>query len=415
MNPTNNYSLKKAVVVSIDKGNSNLDDDIRELKDLCYTIKIDVVHVFTQNRSKPDINFYVGKGKIAEIQEYIISNFIDIVIFNGELSLIARKNLDDFLKVEILDRNEVILEIFRIHAKTSRSKIQVELAKLTYQLPRLTGKGKSLSRTGGGIGTLGPGETILEYNRRTIRKRIYILKKKLENVSKAESLSLKKAAYSAVPRISLVGYTSVGKSTLLKNLTFDNSILVSKDLFSTLSTLSRRVILPSGVYSIFSDTVGFIKDLPTSLLESFKSTLIHINYSDLILMIVDSSSDNYMEKINAVNIILKDVLEKDIPILVVFNKIDRITTQRLELLRLKYPNSYFISAISGDSIKKFLEFIESYLLKIKVFNKIQIPKEFEYKIFNSKFNGKVGFLKEKDSTYLIAKKAVISKILKLQF
>ncbi len=388
-----------------------VDEDILELKELCKTLQINITKVFIQRRNKNDINYYVGKGKIHEIKKFTTEHKVRSVIINEAISNNQRKNIEDLLKLEVLDRNEVILKIFSLHAKSFQSKLQVELAQLKYKLPRLIGKGKVLSRTGGGIGTLGPGETRLEYDRRKIRERISVLKRKLSDIEKSQSLMLKKSRKDPILKISLVGYTSAGKSTLLKSLTSDKTIYTSENLFSTLSTLSRRVVLPSNLNVIFSDTVGFIRNLPVQLVESFKSTLSHINYSDLVLIIVDVSDENFTEKMQSVLIILNDIIKKDVEKLLIFNKIDKLPQEKLKTLSNRYPNAYFMSAINKNNAKKFLTFLENYLISKGLIKSCIIETDNYNQSILNKFSKNVGIKIISDKkVQILAKPFIINKI-----
>ncbi len=409
---TDNLSSTDVIIVSIDNKRRNIQQDINELKELCKTIGYNIKEVFIQNRKDPDAKFYVGKGKLLELKDFVEKEKIKIVVFEASLSNIQRKNINKLLKIKIFDRNEIILEIFKLHAQTLQAKLQVELAKLSYELPRLIGKGKELSRLGGGIGTLGPGETELEFNRRTIRKRISFLKKKLKKISNSQALSLKRNSNHNFLRISIVGYTSAGKSTLLKTLSSDENIIVSKDLFSTLSTVSRKIHLPSGFNAVFSDTVGFINNIPVDLIESFKSTLSHINYSDMILMLVDLSDENYKNKMNSVNLTLSSILNKDIPILLVFNKIDKVATSKLNLIKKEHPQAYLISATSKDNANNLLKFVEKYLLDKGILQKMNISNTMENRIIVNKFRGSIGIIQDLKTIQIVSTTGIIQKISK---
>jgi GTP-binding protein HflX len=400
------------IIVSVDKGLPDFSDSLNELVLLCNTLGIIINKIFVQKRKSADTVFYVGKGKITEIREYSENNKDKNLIFNTDLSGIQRKNLEKQLKINILDRSEVILKIFKAHAGTAQSKLQVEIAELQYEMPKLIGKGKDMSRTGGGIGTLGPGETMLEYNRRTIRKKLHFFKKKLDKIEKSRKLLLDKSDTNGTPRIAIAGYTSAGKSTLLKTLTSDDDILVSDSLFSTLSTLSRKVGLPSGLNTVFSDTVGFIRNLPEQLTESFKSTLEHINYSDLIILLIDASDDNYTEKMFSVEKILNDIVRSDIPRLIIFNKIDKISRERINLLKSLYPNAYLLTSVSFGKVFEFLNFLESYLVETKIIKKIDILVPPEKKYLVDRLRGKIGVLSSNsESLTIVGKSSVISRFL----
>jgi len=329
------------------------------LKILCENINIEIENTVIQNRDKPDKKYFIGSGKINEINDMSKALDIDIIVFYNNISNSQKRNIEKEIKLDIIDRNEVILEIFRKNAKSKDSKLKVELAQLQYELPKLIGQGKEMSNTGAGIGTVGPGETKLETDRRRIYDRINFLKKQIKEVDKNHSIASKKRENGDYPLISIVGYTSAGKSTFLKSISNDNKIYTSEKLFSTLSPSLRKVQLPSGLTSIFSDTVGFIKNLPKNLFDSFKSTLKEIEKSDMIIHIVDISDKEFESKIKAVKRILEEIGANEIPLILIFNKIDKITEEALQEYRIIYPDSYFLSSIKDDSINKFLKNLEN--------------------------------------------------------
>lgn len=331
---------------------------------------------------------------------------IDILVFYNNISNSQKRNIEKELKKDIIDRNEVILEIFRKNAQTKDSKLKVELAQLQYELPKLIGQGKEMSNTGAGIGTVGPGETKLETDRRRIYDRINFLKKQIKELDKNQETSSKKRENSDYPLISIVGYTSAGKSTFLKNISNDKKIYTSEKLFSTLSPSLRKVKLPSGLSTIFSDTVGFIKNLPKNLFDSFKSTLKEIEKSDLILHIIDISDDEYNSKIKAVNKVLEEIGVKNIPSLLVFNKIDKISKEQLEEFNLLFPNSYFISSIDNNSINSFLKDLEKNLDIIEeiLIEKIKIYFSDIWKLYE--YSDRYGVLEENDEFNYSYKKII---------
>lgn len=317
----------------------------------------------------PDKSFFIGTGKVQEVGDFIVENRIDIIVFLNHLSSIQQRNLEEKLNLKIVDRTRLILDIFALHARTLEGKLQVELAQLLYMLPRLTGKGVELSRLGGGIGTRGPGETKLESDRRVIQKKIKIIKDKLEKVRKNRSVQRKERMRSPVPLVSIVGYTSAGKSTLFNILTAEN-VMVTKKLFSTLDPLVRRVDLTEngeGYYCLMSDTVGFIRDMPKELLTSFQATLEEVNESDIILLMSDISDPDHENQNKEVLKVLQTLHIDEDKIIRVVNKIDKIKDNEY-LIKEKNGNSdgsIYISAKTGLGISElkitiFQRFFRSY-------------------------------------------------------
>lgn len=312
----------------------------------------------------PDRTYFMGKGKVEEIEDFIDNNEIDMIVSMNPLSSIQQRNLEEKLDMKIIDRTRLILDIFALHARTLEGKLQVELAQLLYMLPRLIGKGIELSRLGGGIGTRGPGETKLESDRRVIKKKISIIKKKLEKVRGHRSIQRKHRNQSPVPLVTIVGYTSAGKSTLF-NLLTDEVVLVTKKLFSTLDPLVRRVDLREkgkGYFCLMSDTVGFIRDMPEELLTSFYATLEEINESDIILLLSDISDPDNIKQISEVSKVLRNMNVDEDKIITVYNKIDNLNIADKELTE-KYRSDekcVYISAKMEIGIPE---------LKKKIFNK----------------------------------------------
>ncbi len=317
----------------------------------------------------PDRSYFMGKGKVEEIENFIDDNDIDMIVSMNPLSSIQQRNLEKKLSIKIIDRTRLILDIFALHARTLEGKLQVELAQLLYMLPRLIGKGIELSRLGGGIGTRGPGETKLESDRRVIKKKISIIKKKLGKVRGNRAIQRKHRHQSPVPLVSIVGYTSTGKSTLF-NLMTNEAVFVTKKLFSTLDPLVRRVDLKEkgkGYFCLMSDTVGFIRDMPEELLTSFYATLEEINESDIILLLSDISDPDNEKQISEVSKVLRNMNVDEEKIIKVYNKIDNLDVGN-EILTKKYrsdDNSVYISAkmeIGISTLKRiiFNKFFRSY-------------------------------------------------------
>lgn len=345
----------KALLVSVESVyNKNAEESIQELELLCATLDIQVIDKIIQKRNKPDPVTYLGSGKIEKIKDFCQKNGIDLVVIDDEITPIQQRNIEKETNLRILDRTQVILEIFSRHATTKEGKIQIEMAKLSYELPRLRGKGLELSNPGGGIGTRGPGETILELDRRKIKERIKRLKRELDKLRTNREVSRKSRIESGYYIFSIAGYTNAGKSTLLSALADEKGILISEKLFSTLSPTVRKVKLPNSRCVLLSDTVGFISRLPHTLVEAFHSTLEEITFSDVIILLVDISDSSFKNKISASYQVLEEIGAQNKPIFIVFNKIDLVPLDYLELVRYEYPDAVFISA------KKQIGFTELY-------------------------------------------------------
>jgi len=362
-------TIKRVVLVAVSpRLDDKAFDSLNELENLCQTIDFEVVEKIVQRRDKPDPATYLGFGKLEKLKVFCKENNVDALVFNDEISPIQQRNTEEFLELEVLDRTQVILEIFSQHATTHEGKLQVEMAKLTYELPRLRGKGLYLSNPGAGIGTRGPGEKLLELDKRKIKERISSLKKELLKIKKERENIRKTRLESGYRLVSIVGYTNAGKSTLLKKLSDEKSILVSEKLFSTLSPKVRRVKFPNGRAYLFSDTVGFIDKLPHTLIEAFHSTLEEVLYADLILLLVDASDGYFNDKIKASYNVLSEIGVTDKEIMLVFNKIDIVPESRLEIIRYEYPKAIFISAKNGigldvlySRISGYFQFVDSHI------------------------------------------------------
>lgn len=332
---------------------------MEELHELARTANVEVLEVMTQNRDRVDNAYYLGTGKIQEVAARSKDLDVDVVIFNDELSPSQNRNLEALFDCKVIDRTQLILDIFAGRAHSREGKIQVELAQYNYLLPRLAGQGKQMSRLGAGIGTRGPGETKLETDRRHIRKRISELKSQLDDVVRTRNLHRERRKKNQAFEIALVGYTNAGKSTLLNSLTNAGTLQEDK-LFATLDPTTRQLVLPSGTDVLLTDTVGFIQDLPTALVAAFRSTLEGVKEADLILHVVDIHHPDYEIHMEVVDKVLHDLKAQEIPQLVVFNKID-----------LLIPGTYLpdnentiaISALSQDDLKRLLERIEKIALQ----------------------------------------------------
>ena len=298
-----------------------VEENLAELAELATDAGLHVVDTFVQRRSYPEPGTFIGKGKALELAEIVDED--GIVIFDDELSPAQQGNLSDLIDAPVIDRTQLILDIFAQRAQSNEGKIQVELAQLNYLLPRLMGKGKALSRLGGGIGTRGPGETKLETDRRRIRKRISDLKEELEKVKQTRNLQRQGRVSTAVPVVALVGYTNAGKSTLLRTLT-GSDVYVADQLFATLDPTIRRWDLTDGRWVYLSDTVGFIRKLPHTLVAAFQATLEEVLHADLLLHVVDASHPQSLEQKAAVEEVLKEIGATQ-PIIAVYNKIDLVS------------------------------------------------------------------------------------------
>lgn len=324
-----NIEYEKAVLVGVINKTQNeekVKEYLDELEFLTYTAGGQVMKRFVQRVDLPNPKTFIGSGKIQEIASYVDENEIGSVIFDDELSAVQQRNIEKILRCKILDRTGLILDIFAQRAKTSYARTQVELAQYEYLLPRLTGLWTHLERQRGGIGMRGPGETEIETDRRIVRDRIALLKKKLTKIDR--QMGTQRGNRGALVRVALVGYTNVGKSTLM-NVISKSQVFAEDKLFATLDTTVRKVVLGNLPF-LLTDTVGFIRKLPTQLVESFKSTLDEVREADLLLHIVDISHPNFEDHISSVNQILDEIGSADKKTIMVFNKIDLYTHEILE-------------------------------------------------------------------------------------
>lgn len=299
-----------------------------ELEFLADTAGADALQRFTQKLDTPHPKTFLGSGKMEEIHGYIKSNDIDVAIFDDELTPSQLKSIEQLFKCKVLDRTNLILDIFAARAETSYARTQVELAQYEYLLPRLTRMWTHLERQKGGIGMRGPGETQIETDRRIIQQKISLLKKKLEKIDK--QMATQRGNRGSLVRVALVGYTNVGKSTLMNRMA-KSDVLAENKLFATLDTTVRKVVIGNLPF-LLSDTVGFIRKLPTQLVESFKSTLDEVREADVLLHVVDISHSNFMEHIESVNETIGEIDGQDKPVIMVFNKIDLYNHEEPELI-----------------------------------------------------------------------------------
>lgn len=355
---------ERAVLVSLTldrHSDSRMEEySLSELVNLAETAGVEVVDTFVQKRESPDPKWFIGKGKADEVKTRAIQLEAGTVIFDQELTGTQVRNLEEALDVKIIDRTQLILDIFAQRAKTREGILQVELAQLSYLLPRLSGQGKNLSRLGGGIGTRGPGETKLETDRRHIRKRIGDLKEQLQEVMRHRKLQRERRKKSGVFQVALVGYTNAGKSTLLRQLT-KTDVYVENQLFATLDPLLRTLKLPSGQEIILTDTVGFIRNLPHDLVAAFRATLEEVCEADLIVHVVDCSTEMYNEQIDVVEQVLNELGAQGKERLLVFNKADLCPPEQLDMLS-SGSGGLVISAYSEKDLNTMAEAIDKRLL-----------------------------------------------------
>lgn len=392
------HTFERTAIVGIVTQNQNeekLNEYLDELDFLTFTAGGEVVKRFSQKTDKPHPKTFVGTGKLEEIKTYIKAHDINSVIFDDELTPSQQKNITRELDCKVLDRTNLILDIFAQRAETSYARTQVELAQCQYLLPRLTGMWTHLERQRGGIGMRGPGETEIETDRRIVRDRIALLKEKIKIIDK--QMSTQRGNRGAMVRVALVGYTNVGKSTLM-NAVGKSEVFVENKLFATLDTTVRKTVIKNLPF-LLSDTVGFIRKLPTQLVDSFKSTLDEVREADLLLHVVDISHPDFEDHIAAVNKILLDIKSADKPTIMVFNKIDAYqyikidesdetiekTTKNFSLQdwertwmnNLGENNTLFISATEKENFEAFREIVYEAVRKIHIsrfpYNKFLYP------------------------------------------
>jgi GTP-binding protein HflX len=327
------------------------EDPLEELRGLATTAQTEVVMGMTQKRHRPDVRTYVGKGKLEELAQLVDAHEVDVVIFDNDLSPAQISNLEKTLEVKVLDRTELILDIFATHAQTYESRLAVELAQLEYSLPKLKRMWTHLSRLKMGIGMRGPGEKQLEVDRRLVEKRIHDLRVELKSVEKRRERQV--ASRNSNMTVSLVGYTNAGKSTLMNALT-DAGVETADKLFATLDTRTRRWQLPHWGPVLLSDTVGFIRDLPHRLVASFKATLEESRQADLLIHVADASNPAVLDQISAVFHVLEDLGIDEKDALLVLNKTDRLPSEALsQKILSRYPNAIPISAATQSGLDKF--------------------------------------------------------------
>ena len=349
-------TTQKALLIGIVLKNeirADKEESLKELVNLVKTAGSSPTIIQTKRVEKIDPKTFIGKGSIKELVDISDANDIDVVLFDCELTPNQQKELRALFKCDVVDRTGLILDIFALHAQSKEASLQVELALSIYLKPRLAGLGKTLNQQGGGIGTRGPGETKLETDNRLIDNRINKLKREIKKVSKQREVQSSFRKKNNTPLVSIVGYTNAGKSTMLEKIT-SSKTYVANELFATVDSLQRELKIDGiNEHIILSDTVGFIQNLPTTLIESFKSTLTVVKEANLLIHVVDAASAIPEMHINTVHEIL-DQIEADVPEILVFNKIDRIDKASLNYLTDKYPDAIFVSSTKGTNIEKLI-------------------------------------------------------------
>lgn len=375
-----------AILVGIAERGSDVDEcnrSLDELERLLDTAGGKPYARIIQVKESFDPRTCIGKGKVQEISELCASADVDLVIFDFELTPAQIRNLENDIgnDVSVIDRSMLILDIFALHAISGEGKLQVELAQLKYSAPRLMGRGKELSRLGGGIGTRGPGETKLESDRRHLKEKVIALEKRLEEMEHNRAVMRSQRDRSGIPKVALVGYTNAGKSTLMNKLT--NAGVLSEDkLFATLDPTTRNLDLPSGESVLLTDTVGFIRKLPHHLVKAFKSTLDEVAYADIILLVSDINDPESFEHIETTRSVIDDLGASDKPVIYVYNKADLVGQ---DVPTSDEENSVVVSGITGYGIDKLLLAITAQIQKVKKKYKLLIPYS-NQSVLNAMYN-----------------------------
>ena len=367
---------ERALLIGLEKdGVSKWDlrDSMEELRELANSAGAEVVDTITQKLSKPTAPYYIGKGKAELIKNSLQDRNVTSVIFDDELSPAQGRNLETLLARKVLDRTQLILDIFAQRARSREGRLQIELAQLQYLLPRLTRMWHHLSRQTGGIGTRGPGETQLEVDRRRVQERIARLERELESVRKTRAVQRQGRKRHQWPVAAVVGYTNAGKSTLLNLLTGADVVAVDK-LFATLDPTTRSFVLPNKQRVLLTDTVGFLRKLPHTLIESFKATLEEVTEADLLIHIVDLSHPRADEQMDAVDAVIKEIDAFGKQTLIVFNKIDHLKNRELaDIYAKRFPGSVAISARTGEGVDKLVHALQEALSSWRLRTRFRIP------------------------------------------
>jgi len=367
---------QRALLVGTGTGTRNAaeaEESLAELGRLADTAGAEPVESVLQRRDRPDPATYVGPGKADELRDTAEALDIDVVVFDDELTPAQQRNLEHKLGRDVVDRVALILDIFAQHATSQEGMLQVELAQLRYRLPRLRGRGITLSQQGGGIGTRGPGETQLEVDRRRIQRRMTKLEKDLERLGKTRATQRKARRRRGLPTVTLVGYTNAGKSTLLNQMT-EARVRVEDRLFSTLDPTTRRLQLPGGGTILCSDTVGFVRRLPHELVEAFQSTLEVVTAADLVVHVVDGAAADAASQIEAVREVLREIEAGDRPELLVINKLDRADASQVREL-CEGESAIAVSARTGEGVEKLLDAIADRLRELAAVVELVVPYE----------------------------------------
>jgi len=374
--------LEKVVLIGVyDRGTSTeAENSLKELALLCETAGAQVLDGVVQRLPHPDASTYLGKGKAREVKDLVWQVGADTVVADTELAPSQRRALEDVLKVKVIDRTAVILDIFSQHAKTREGKAQVELAQLQYLLPRLRGWGESMSRqaggqvggAGAGMGSRGPGETKIELDRRRINTRMAKLRKQIKGFGPARETKRANRKRTGIPNVAIAGYTNAGKSSLLNRMT-QAGVLVEDALFATLDATVRKSVTPTGRAFTLTDTVGFVRNLPHELVEAFRSTLEEVGQADVIVHVVDASHPDPGAQLSTVRGVISDVDASDVPEIVVFNKIDSIDDATVLQLRGIEPAALFVSAHTGEGVDALLERIDAELPRPTIELSVIIP------------------------------------------
>ena len=366
--------LEKVVLVGVWTEGTLLEaeNSLKELRALAETAGSQVMDGLIQRRDRPDPSTFIGSGKVVELRQAVVASGADTVVCDGELSPAQLRSLESKVKVKVIDRTALILDIFAQHAKSREGKAQVELAQMTYLLPRLRGWGDSLSRQAGGIGGRGPGETKIETDRRRINDKMAKIRKEIKEMKVARDTKRQERTRFNIPSVAIAGYTNAGKSSLMNRLT-NAGVLVENALFATLDPTTRQTKTPDGRIYTLSDTVGFVRHLPHQLVEAFKSTLEEVAAADLIVHVIDGSHPDPMEQIRAVRKVIVEVGGGDIPEIIAINKADIAAPEvMMQILRTE-PNSFAFSARTGFGIDTLLKAIETNLPRPRVEVRTTIP------------------------------------------
>ena len=366
--------LERVILVGVWTEGSvkDAENSMEELAALAETAGSKVLDALIQRRDKPDPATFIGSGKVSELKAIVKSTGADTVVCDGELSPSQLRNLEDKVKVKVVDRTALILDIFAQHAKSKEGKAQVELAQMSYMLPRLRGWGDSLSRQAGGIGGRGPGETKIEVDRRRIRDKMSKLRREIGDMKVARDTKRQERKRNSIPSVAIAGYTNAGKSSLLNRLT-NAGVLVQNALFATLDPTVRRSETSDGRTYTLTDTVGFVKHLPHDLIDAFKSTLEEVSGADVIVHVVDGSHGDPLGQIKAVRGVIADIGGAKIPEIIALNKADIADPEVIAQVLIQEPDAYLISVHSGVGIEKLIRAIESSLPRPRIEIRTVLP------------------------------------------